>query len=507
MEALLPGFNLLFESLRSLEAKVKNVQALGSVAESTRDLIARYESVRVNYSNLSSTAEGSLKMQKDIQRWTDDVSEILDTFCSGSEAASTAGSSGNATASRRGQNTPGVLVRAGRHTKRERLSPSEAREKLESIKRDMDSNVVWLTAHGVADITSGMNDANLKLDTLVAGQNKDEWRKSWGSAPPRQDHMLGLELHAVQELKEAVLSSSGGNSVAAVGVKGRGGVGKTTAAIVIAHDQEVRNIFPDGILWMQLGLDSTAADVLKQLARVVEKTGGARVAKTIGTMKGEQMDEAASDARDWFDGHKVLLIIDNVFPSSEAGPDCNWMTHLVAAVSGESRILFTTRSESVALKANKRIAFMEMSAAEHSSQEMMFRKHLRDGTADSRSFDDEHARRILEKCHGLPLAIATAAALVRSKEYRWEEALRALEAATVVCLQGKFARLGKHEGLRAIFDAMLKELDQRQPSDHAATQSKLLRLPDGCTWSDVYISLAILDKSAPTVPIKVLAMA
>jgi hypothetical protein len=63
--------------------------------------------------------------------------------------------------------------------------------------------------------------------------------------------------------------------VAAVGVQGMGGVGKTTACLVRASDQEVASAYPDAGLRMSLGLDVTTEAVVDQLAGIVEKTGGA----------------------------------------------------------------------------------------------------------------------------------------------------------------------------------------------------------------------------------------
>src|SRR6266487_3085021 len=49
-----------------------------------------------------------------------------------------------------------------------------------------------------------------------------------------------------------------------VSLHGLPGVGKTTIAIALAHDADIRQAFPDGVLWIGLG---ASPDVVDQLQR------------------------------------------------------------------------------------------------------------------------------------------------------------------------------------------------------------------------------------------------
>ena len=125
----------------------------------------------------------------------------------------------------------------------------------------------------IDSVRVGVNDANGKLDFLVSAAvsgavplpknapaevhdvagRSDEWKYSDATVPNARDFMLGVDdLSVVRDLKKMVLSREGGR-VAAFGVQGSGGVGKTTACTIIARDPDVRTLYNDAILWIQLG--------------------------------------------------------------------------------------------------------------------------------------------------------------------------------------------------------------------------------------------------------------
>ena len=54
------------------------------------------------------------------------------------------------------------------------------------------------------------------------------------------------------------------------GLRGMGGVGKTTTAIAVAHSAKVRHTFGDNnIWWITVGQESSGMDVLEEFARKV----------------------------------------------------------------------------------------------------------------------------------------------------------------------------------------------------------------------------------------------
>ena len=54
------------------------------------------------------------------------------------------------------------------------------------------------------------------------------------------------------------------------GLRGIGGVGKTTTAVAVAHSDKVRQTFgADNICWIPVGQAATGMDVLEEFARKV----------------------------------------------------------------------------------------------------------------------------------------------------------------------------------------------------------------------------------------------
>jgi hypothetical protein len=61
---------------------------------------------------------------------------------------------------------------------------------------------------------------------------------------------------------------------------------------MVAHDDEVVSRFDDGILWLELGEKSTAAELVERLASVVEHCGGKSTAKAIRVDNDASLDDA-----------------------------------------------------------------------------------------------------------------------------------------------------------------------------------------------------------------------
>ena len=104
----------------------------------------------------------------------------------------------------------------------------------------------------------------------------------------------------------------------ALSAEGMGGVGKTTLAQVLAHDQRIRDYFVDGVLWAGLG---QTADGMAALASWAEALGG----------DVSHLPEPADRAREVqqrIGPRKMLLVIDDAWSLETAqhlkcgGPNC-----------------------------------------------------------------------------------------------------------------------------------------------------------------------------------------
>jgi hypothetical protein len=174
----------------------------------------------------------------------------------------------------------------------------------------------------------------------------------------------------------------------------------------------------------------------------------------------------------------------------------------VRVLSGESRTLFLKQGACGTLAADRGVHVAELTAAWCEAKMVLFGKRRSDAVDKFLSCAIEYASRVSQRCRGLSPTTATAAALVRSEERGWDEAVQAFKGATIVRLQGKLAHPGAGDELRASFVAMLSELDRGRESANLAMRARLRTLPAACSSSDVWISLAVVDAPAPTVLIE-----
>jgi tetratricopeptide (TPR) repeat protein len=126
---------------------------------------------------------------------------------------------------------------------------------------------------------------------------------------------------------------SGSN--AALTLHGLPGVGKTSLAIALAHDPEIRETFSDGILWVGVGPNPNLPSLLSRWASLVGIS-----ATQMATLR--EIDEWAFAIRSAIGKRKMLLIIDDVWQFEEV------QTLRVGAHN--CAYLITTRSRDVAAR-------------------------------------------------------------------------------------------------------------------------------------------------------------
>lgn len=136
--------------------------------------------------------------------------------------------------------------------------------------------------------------------------------KATGHYPSFPTHFVGRK----RELKELRLRLSrhesredNGNTQVLTAVKGWPGVGKTTLASVLAHDSEIAELYPDGVLWVALGerptLNVELSNWLNALGAPVQSTN-------------LDPNELSTQLRHLLRDKRILLIIDDVWQIAHA---------------------------------------------------------------------------------------------------------------------------------------------------------------------------------------------
>jgi WD40 repeat protein len=174
------------------------------------------------------------------------------------------------------------------------------------------------------------------------------WRGPVFAVPPlRGDEVARPGLMA--ELVEAVTWPGAAAVGMTTGLWGAGGFGKTTLARLLVHREEVRQQFPDGVVWVTVGEDISGPDLAEKVTNMVGLLGGERLGLTDPLAAGAQLGRVLGDRR-------VLLVVDDVWSSAQ----------VETFLMGGSRAvrLFTTRIRGVLPGSVQRVQVDEMGREE-----------------------------------------------------------------------------------------------------------------------------------------------
>src|SRR6266516_4845022 len=196
------------------------------------------------------------------------------------------------------------------------------------------------------------------------------------------------------QLKQ-LLREEGGAVLTAL--NGLPGVGKTTLAIALAYDEELREYFHDGVLWVGLGPEPNIQGQLRRWGRLLGLSSGEME-------KLNSREEWAIALRTTIGARKMLLIIDDAWNVEESlafkvgGPNC---AHLV-----------TTRFPTTAMhmRADNVIAIQELD-----EEESM--KLLRLLAPQVIEREVKKAHDLVQAVGGLPLALTLMGNYLRLQAY------------------------------------------------------------------------------------------
>lgn len=144
----------------------------------------------------------------------------------------------------------------------------------------------------------------------------------------------------LEELKHTLLDK---RRAAICGIRGMGGVGKTTLAAHLAY--QLQEKFPDGVLWAHLG----ASDSLSILSIFAEAYG-----RDVSQYK--DLASRSSMVRGILAGKRALIILDNAENSTQ-------VRALLPPSTGSSAVLITTRHDLSVLDGRKQVALEPFDSA------------------------------------------------------------------------------------------------------------------------------------------------
>lgn len=188
-----------------------------------------------------------------------------------------------------------------------------------------------------------------------------------------------------------------GGSVALTALNGLPGVGKTALSIALAHDEEVRRYFTDGILWAGLGPNPNITSLLSRWGSML----GISASEMTALRGNEAWARAIHNA---IGMRRMLLVIDDAWTIEDAltfkvgGPHC---AHLV-----------TTRFSTIAIQVAGDGAHSIKELDEAHSMEL-----LKGLAADVVKREEQRAQDLVKAVGGLPLALTLMGNYLRKQSY------------------------------------------------------------------------------------------
>ena len=190
------------------------------------------------------------------------------------------------------------------------------------------------------------------------------------------------------------------------------GVGKTALAVSLAHDDDVRRYFSDGILWTSLGPEASLLEELRRWGSVLEIEEG-------WLADPESVEDWTRALHARIGTRRMLLIIDDAWSCEDAlafkigGPNCAY--------------LLTTRVPAVALLFAGAQSYTVQSLGEEESLHLLARF-----VPELLALEDASIRELVRRAGGLPLALEMLGVHLRiqvgtGQPRRWRAALERLK--------------------------------------------------------------------------------
>ncbi len=225
------------------------------------------------------------------------------------------------------------------------------KEKLNPSDNLTHSSTQQVVAKEGSSISNVIQTQNLYFNNL----NIDLAQKSQNALPPFEAPPLPQcfieRPNITNDLKSKLinreLNSQGVLAISAI--YGLGGIGKSTIAASLAYDNQIKNSFPDGILWASLGQEPDLFSLLRGRIQALDED------KTFIPIN---IETALSHFRTLLQNKKVLLILDDVWDSLHVQP--------FMAGNNSCQMLITTRRNTVAAEIGAHTYEIEIMSKEES---------------------------------------------------------------------------------------------------------------------------------------------
>ena len=225
---------------------------------------------------------------------------------------------------------------------------------------------------------------------------------------------------------------------AKVGMQGMGGIGKSVLAAALARNREVRQSYPDGIIWISCGQKLTRDDLLARLRDVAKDLGGDTAFDSIPQGQGV--------LRELLQAKAVLLVLDDVWQSSDAqtfdviGPRC--------------RMLVTTRDAGILHALHGELVPVSLFTEPEALQ------LLADAVGCGRSALPPEALEVVRECGCLPLAVALSGGMAKKRGGDFHNVLERLRRADLDKIADRASINEQHSSIWRAMQASVEVLSE-----------------------------------------------
>jgi WD40 repeat protein len=219
------------------------------------------------------------------------------------------------------------------------------------------------------------------------------YRETYVTAPPLPANFVARP-EALTALRAALITDAGTGHITLTALEGMGGIGKTVLAQALCHDEVVQQAFPDGVIWVTAGRESTYDFVtrMREVGKAL-KDDLTRYDNELG---------CTNQYRATIRRKAALIVIDDVWKVSDVEP-------LRAEFSPRSRMLFTTRDASIAAAVGAQEHTADVLTVEQSRE--VLAKWSGMGARELPPMADD----LIHECGRLPLALSMTGAMLRNK--------------------------------------------------------------------------------------------
>jgi hypothetical protein len=285
---------------------------------------------------------------------------------------------------------------------RRELSERESQERIESLLRQrrkcrrninrLEEMRLCYGANVPLEILNQLDDAREELERIeqeLAGA-------SFGPPPPEAPppNFTGRESYLAE--LEAALTQPQGELVALTAVQGLGGIGKTATVQMCAH--RLREYFPAGVYWAELGQQPDVLTVLARWARwagsdVSGEPEAKNRAAAVRALLARRLEEVGP----------LLIVLDDAWSAEP-------VRLLLSARPAEAPVLLTTRDSTLARRLDFNLLRLD-ALPEDEALDLLDR--LLPGGIDGHG---DAAKELVERLEGLPLALKLAAGQIEGAD-------------------------------------------------------------------------------------------